>query len=72
MMSHKALHPNILQRADGTVVSIGEGGFIPAERHKKLYTDAPLPRRDNYRIHRAARRRSNVPSTGWRRLAKAR
>ena len=50
MLSHKALHPNILQQADGTVVSIGEGGFIPAERHKKLYTDAPLPRRDNYGI----------------------
>ena len=50
MLSHKALHPNILQRADGTVVSIGEGGFIPAERHKKLYTDAPLPRRDNYGV----------------------
>jgi N-acetylglucosamine-6-sulfatase len=50
MLSHKALHPNILQRADGTVVSIGEGGFIPAERHKKLYTNAPLPRRDNYGV----------------------
>jgi arylsulfatase A-like enzyme len=50
MLSHKALHPNILQRADGTIVSIGEGGFIPAERHKKLYTNAPLPRRDNYGV----------------------
>ena len=50
MLSHKALHPNILQQADGTVVSIGEGGFIPAERHKKLYSDAPLPRRDNYGV----------------------
>lgn len=50
MLSHKALHPNILQRADGTVVPIGEGGFIPAERHKTLYTDATPPRRDNYGV----------------------
>ena len=50
MLSHKALHPNILQRADGTIVSIGEGGFIPAERHKKLYAKDPLPRRANYGV----------------------
>ncbi len=50
MLSHKALHPNVVQQADGTVVSIGEGGFIPAERHKKLYADAPLPRRANYAV----------------------
>jgi N-acetylglucosamine-6-sulfatase len=48
MLSHKALHPNMQQRADGTVVSIGEGGFIPAERHKKLYADKTPPRRANY------------------------
>ena len=34
MLSHKALHPNIVQRADGSVDDIGEGGFIPAERHR--------------------------------------
>ncbi len=50
MLSHKALHPNIVQRADGTTVPIGEGGFVPAERHKKLYADARLPRRDNYGV----------------------
>jgi len=50
MLSEKALHPNLLQQADGTVVKIGEGGFIPAERHKKLYTDLPLPRRPNYGV----------------------
>ena len=48
MLSHKALHPNIRQQADGTVVPIGEGGLIPAERHKKLYADAIPPRRGNY------------------------
>jgi N-acetylglucosamine-6-sulfatase len=50
MVSHKALHPNFLQRADGTIIAIGEGGFVPAERHKKLYTDAIPPRRDNYAV----------------------
>ena len=50
MLSHKALHPNMLQRADGTVISIGEGGFIPAERHKTLYADKTPPRRANYAV----------------------
>lgn len=50
MLSHKALHPNVIQQADGTVVSIGEGGFIPAERHRKLYAGSPLPRRPNYGV----------------------
>lgn len=50
MLSHKALHPNMLQRADGTVLSIGEGGFIPAERHKTLYADKTPPRRANYGV----------------------
>ena len=50
MVSHKALHPNILQNADGTTVSIGEGGFIPAERHKKRYAGLTPPRRDNYGV----------------------
>jgi len=50
ILSHKALHPNVIQQADGTVISIGEGGFIPAERHKKLYATDPLPRRANYGV----------------------
>jgi N-acetylglucosamine-6-sulfatase len=50
MLSEKALHPNITQNADGTVVSIGEGGFIPAERHKTLYAGLPIPRRANYGV----------------------
>lgn len=50
MLSHKALHPNKVQRADGTTEAIGEGGFIPAERHKTLYADAQPPRRKNYAV----------------------
>ena len=50
IVSHKALHPNKVQRADGTSVAIGEGGFIPAERHKTLYADAQPSRRGNYAV----------------------
>ena len=50
MLSHKALHPNKVQRADGTTEAIGEGGFIPAERHKTLYADGQPPRRPNYAV----------------------
>ena len=50
LLSHKALHPNNRQQADGTSVAIGEGGFIPAERHKGLYVEARPPRRGNYAV----------------------
>jgi arylsulfatase A-like enzyme len=50
ILSHKALHPNKVQRADGTTEAIGEGGFIPAERHRTLYTGARPPRRANYAV----------------------
>jgi len=50
LLAHKALHPNVIQRDDGSVVSIGEGGFIPAERHRSLYSAEPLPRRANYGV----------------------
>ena len=50
ILSHKALHPNKVQQADGTTAAIGEGGFIPAERHKQLYAGAQPPRRGNYAV----------------------
>lgn len=50
MLSHKALHPNKVQHADGTSQAIGEGGFIPADRHRGLYTGAQPPRRPNYAV----------------------
>jgi N-acetylglucosamine-6-sulfatase len=43
-LAHKALHPNLVQRNDGSVSAIGEGGFIPAERHRQLYAGATIPR----------------------------
>ena len=49
-LAHKALHPNITQRDDGSVVDVGEGGFIPAQRHLGMYDKAVFNRRPNYNI----------------------
>ncbi|MBM3768674.1 MAG: sulfatase [Acidobacteria bacterium] len=50
-LSHKAVHPNIQQRDDGSTT--GGGGdaefFIPAPRHAKLYDGMIPPRRANYK-----------------------
>lgn len=57
-IAHKALHPNLAQAADGSVTTIGEGGFVPAERHANLYAADVVPRRPN----------ALVPPTGKRAL----
>lgn len=44
-LAHKAIHPNLQQLADGSVID--RGGFIPAPRHKELYADAAIARRPN-------------------------
>lgn len=46
-LSHKALHPNIIQNDDGSIANIGEGGFIAADRHKGQYAKALFNRRPN-------------------------
>lgn len=46
-LSHKALHPNLVQRDDGSSVNIGEGGFIAADRHKGMYATSVFKRRPN-------------------------
>jgi len=50
MLAHKALHPNIAQRDDGSTAPIGGGEFVPAERHRSLYASAEPPRRPNYAV----------------------
>lgn len=45
--SHKALHPEMQQRADGSLSDPNASHFIPAERHKNLYAGAEIPRRPN-------------------------
>ena len=49
-LSHKALHPNVVQRDDGSIANIGEGGFVPADRHKHMYDSAVFKRRPNANI----------------------
>jgi len=48
-LAHKALHPNVQQRDDGSVAQLQNqsGGFIPAERHRGRYAAAVVPRRQN-------------------------
>jgi arylsulfatase A-like enzyme len=46
-LAHKAIHPNVIQKDDGSVVPIpGQtGGFVAAERHRGRYAGRPMPRR---------------------------
>lgn len=48
-LAHKALHPNVQQRDDGSVAALqGQGaGFIAADRHRGRYATAVVPRRPN-------------------------
>lgn len=46
-LSHKAVHPDLEQRADGTIVNALATNFVPAERHAKLYEGVTIPRRPN-------------------------
>jgi len=46
--AHKAVHPDLIQYADGSVSDPTGDKFIPAERHKNLYADAQLVHRANY------------------------
>ena len=36
LLAHKALHPNVAQRDDGSVAALAgqRAGFVPAERHR--------------------------------------
>ena len=49
-LSHKALHPNVTQRDDGssTAPPSGPPGFVAAERHRGRYADKNPPRRRSY------------------------
>jgi arylsulfatase A-like enzyme len=48
-LAHKALHPNVQQRDDGSVAQLQNqsGGFVPAERHRGRYASTTVPRRQN-------------------------
>lgn len=48
-LAHKALHPNIVQRDDGSTGAVaGQAeGFVPAPRHQRRYADTVVPHRPN-------------------------
>lgn len=52
-LSHKAVHPELDQFADGSISDPAGGKFLPAERHRKLYAGMTPPRRPN--AHEGAR-----------------
>lgn len=48
-LAHKAIHPNVVQRDDGSVGAVAgqPGGFVAAERHRGRYAGQVMPRRAN-------------------------
>lgn len=45
--AHKAMHPETVQREDGSLSDPNASNFIPAERHRDLYANVKYPRRPN-------------------------
>lgn len=48
MLSHKAIHPDTVQRNDGSIDMTVPSEFIPAPRHAGRYATKSFPRRANY------------------------
>jgi len=46
-LAHKALHPELVQRDDGSISDPFAANFLPAPRHKDLYRQDAIPRRLN-------------------------
>ena len=46
-LSHKAVHPDITQRDDGSVDPASSRGYVPAPRHRGRYDAEVFPRRGN-------------------------
>jgi arylsulfatase A-like enzyme len=47
-LGHKAVHPQIVQRDDGSVDVSSNQGFVPAQRHRGRYSGKTFRRRGNY------------------------
>jgi N-acetylglucosamine-6-sulfatase len=61
---HKAVHPDLIQNADGSLSDPSAGKFIPAERHKNLYARTVIPHRANYaKPDEESHRRSRSPTS---------
>src|SRR5438132_2738658 len=46
-LAHKCVHPDLEQRADGSISDPNAATFLPAERHKQMYAGDKPPRRPN-------------------------
>lgn len=46
-LAHKGLHPELIQRDDGSITDPKAAKFLPAKRHEELYKDDAIPRRLN-------------------------
>ena len=46
-LAHKALHPELVQRDDGSITDPKAARFLPAKRHESFYSDNAIPRRLN-------------------------
>jgi N-acetylglucosamine-6-sulfatase len=49
-LSHKAIHPETAQAADGKLSDPTASNFIPAPRHRELFSKATIPRRPNWGV----------------------
>jgi len=47
-LAHKAIHPEVMQHDDGSVDLTQSEHFIPAERHKRLFSNVKIPRPPSY------------------------
>jgi arylsulfatase A-like enzyme len=45
-LAHKAVHPDVVQRNDGSVDPESDQGYVPAPRHLNRYKGKVFPRRD--------------------------
>jgi N-acetylglucosamine-6-sulfatase len=69
-LSHKAVHPSLRQRADGSLSDPSASQFVPAARHANLFANDKMPRRPNALIDRITgkpaleRRIGNLPPLG--------
>jgi len=46
-LAHKALHPELVQRDDGSITDPTAARFLPTKRHEALYRNDSIPRRLN-------------------------
>jgi arylsulfatase A-like enzyme len=47
VVAHKCVHPDLEQRADGSISDPNAATFLPAERHQRMYAADKPPRRPN-------------------------